>query len=236
MQSINCVKIIAIYFGDRRFEPRTAADCLPMAKEIWEHEKTIDPGVDMDTVFVCNMPRKSDVVSNRDNVQKCMDFLESIDKQKTKRGECRILKRTNRGISYGAYNHGFKELENDYTHFFFTEDDNYMIKDDYYRIALEQFDDDNKLGFIGVHVYRTIAMGGIGFTTRKVLQEIISVHGRLAYAKRYTRINATGYGIQKQRGESRFTASIADLGYKVGMINMKECSMSWREKRLYPRC
>lgn len=178
----NC-KVIATYFGPRRYFPRGIDDTINLINEVVENEINIDPGVDLDVIIV-----------NHDfENKKVTDFLNSINGTKINRGNLIVLNRpweNGIGMSYASYDYAFKKYSKDYDYWFFTEDDVITILPDYYKISKNQLLSNENNAFIGCH--RCIlephvplhAHSGCGLTSKYILEKAISKNnGTLPYSK-----------------------------------------------------
>jgi hypothetical protein len=171
----NC-KVIATYFGPRRYFPRDINDTIDLIKEVIENEINIDPGVDLDVILVNHDFGNPDVIN----------FLDTINGINLNRGKLIVLNRpweSGTGMSYSSYNYAFQMYKDSYDYWFFTEDDVITILPDYYRIAIDQLESDGDNAFIGCH--RCIleegvpvhAHSGCGLTSKKFIEEAISSNG-----------------------------------------------------------
>jgi hypothetical protein len=178
----NC-KVIATYFGPRRYFPRDIKDTINLINEVVENEINIDPGVDLDVILV-----------NHDfENQEVRDFLNNINGIDINRGKLIVLDRPwndGTGMSYSSYNYAFEIYGDSYDHWFFTEDDVITILPNYYRIAIEQLTSNTSNAFIGCH--RCIleegvplhAHSGCGLTSKRFILKAISNNGgNLPYSK-----------------------------------------------------
>lgn len=185
---MNC-KVIAVCFNDNRriqLDARfpnhnqcieTQEGLLDMMKRIINFELDNDAGVSMDIIIV-----NSDVKYVAGN-----DWLDSINGKKTLNGEIKVLHRENTGGSFGAYNDAFLRYRNDYNYWLFTEDDIMVGGRDYYRRILEKMRARKNVGFVALvglarHPLGTHAHGGIGLTSREILENIChNNNGELPY-------------------------------------------------------
>jgi hypothetical protein len=178
----NC-KVVATYFGPRRYFPRDIKDTIDLINEVVENEINTDPGVDLDVILV-----------NHDfGNQEVRDFLNNINGTDINRGKLIALNRpweNGTGMSYSSYNYAFEMYSNSYDHWFFTEDDVITILPGYYKIALEQLTSNESNAFIGCH--RCIpeagvplhAHSGCGLTSKSFIQKaILNNGGNLPYSK-----------------------------------------------------
>lgn len=202
----NC-KVIATYFGPRRYFPRDAKDTINLIKEVVNTEINVDPGVDLDVILVNHDFGNSEVTN----------FLDSLNGTKLNRGNLIIINRpweNGTGMSYSSYNYAFEKYRNEYDYWFFTEDDVITILPDYYKIAKDQLLSDAMNAFIGCH--RCIsedsvpvhAHSGCGLTSKEFIEKaIINNNGTLPYSKLPMPSEVSDLVVNMDR--DRFLASIA---------------------------
>ena len=216
---IKCCKVIPFYFGARRMTFNNPQDVLPLAKYVYENEKNVHPGenLEVDTIFVNNSP----------NCEVANNFFDKINGAPTKTGKIIVISGDNVGISFGAYNKAFEKFKDQYAYWAFTEDDIVVNKNGYFRSAIDQLEQNKKIGFaafIGVSKGQPFhAHGGCGITTNKVLSQVCEKYGCLPHAKTYG--SGTEYGNWDKQivgGELPFTNSIVKLGYKIKKIKTNE--------------
>jgi hypothetical protein len=200
----NC-KVIATYFGPRRYFPRGIEDTINLIKEVVENEINLDPGVDLDVIIVNHDFENPQVT----------DFLNSINGIKINRGNLIILNRpweTGTGMSYASYDYAFKKYKADYDYWFFTEDDVITILPDYYNIAKNQLLSSGNNSFIGCH--RCVlepgvpvhAHSGCGLTTKELLEKATyRNNGSLPHSKLPMPIEVSDY--VKSMDRDRFLES-----------------------------
>ncbi len=131
-------KVIACYFGDRRAPPKNAKDNLNMLKFNWEKETTLSQGFAYDTIFVNSRLTPKDKRTSDEDIAKCEAFLRDIDGKPTKNGKAIVIERENMGLSFGAFDYVFDKFKNDYDFWYFTEDDQILIKKNIYINSLKQ--------------------------------------------------------------------------------------------------
>lgn len=206
----------------------TAKHMLKLVQELYEVEVNQDAGCPVDIYFINN-----DVGYEEGN-----KWLDSINGTKTKNGTLYVLTRENTGGSFGAYNYAFQTLKDKYNYFLFTEEDLFVFGNNYYQRALDKFLASNVgfLSFIGIsHRGEIHCHGGVGLTSRDILNEVVSVHGELPHSKLF---------FEKQdvirKGEIPFTNVIHQLGYDLanfgeeGEWNEKNCILPYYDfKRSY---
>jgi hypothetical protein len=173
--------------------------------KLWElilHlERTRDGGVEFDTVIVCNGPW-------------AYAWWKKYDATQTKNGRFNILDRENVGGSFGGYNYAYKHTTHD--GFIFTEEDILIFGDQYYKKILDAFTGD--VGFVGLvgisryEQYPTHCHGGVGYTTREVLNSV-AVDGNLSYHEGTTQRNII------LEGEIPFTNNIVKTGRTLTTVD-----------------
>lgn len=246
------IKVIACYFGNRRFDsanenPHDAKDVYDMLQFMWKLEQNLDQGYPHDVCFVHNELLETDPAGNVEYIQKCKDFLNEIDGKQTKNGKAIIIHRPNIGISFGAFDHAFNSLKNDYDFWFFTEDDQVIVKENTFKNALTLLHIPKILpnGFVAtVGVNRSWgpgANGGCGVTTREILQKVTENNfsgylnrGSLPFFYNPNLANKSVQTISVDHlwsGEVMFTKVINDMGYYLEEHNDKCINMSWKDSR-----
>ena len=180
-----------------------------------EQENLCNPGLPVDIVFVNND------VGNVDG----NNFVKGLNNKKLKNGKViAIHNNSNSGWSYGAFNKGFQELQNDYDYFIFTEDDVIITKDNYAKIGLNTFVNKENCGFVSywglcfsqfenlskkdsIHAH-----GASGFTSSDILRKVTKKYGRLPYSDSF---NKDDYNKIILEGEIKFTNVILKMGYSL---------------------
>ena len=145
----NC-KVIATYFGIRRHYPYDCKDTIEVLKDSIQNEIELDPGVDNLDVILVN----HDCGDEKGN-----QFLQSIDGKETFCGKIRVISREwdeGRGISLGSFDYAFKQLQDEYTYWFFQEDDYKLVKPNYYGNGVKMIEENSKVGFVGYDMGATI--------------------------------------------------------------------------------
>jgi hypothetical protein len=192
----------------------TSESVLDLVKLNVEQERTVDPGVPCDTIIVNN-----DIGWSIGN-----EYLDSIDNTPTYSGIIRVLHCENWGRSFGAYNGAYQKFKDDYDYWIFTEDDILINGHNYYKIALDNFHRDKKIGFValqgisidgldgetGEHVKH--AHSGAGLTHVSILNELNAKLGKLPHCEKH---EPQTYEECIIRGEIAFTNEILKLGYKL---------------------
>lgn len=229
-----CVKVIVAYPGDRRRPPQTPEETVKMWKHNIEIENQVNPGLKMDLAIILNKPFPDDKVSQPNQAAICMEMIRGI-KTTMHANKVMVFDRENIGVSFGAYDYAFQKLKDNYEYFLFIEDDHTIIKDNYYAIAKQQLDNDANLGYVALVEIKqqkrhkpSFVAGGVGFTTKRVLQQVVNEHGCLPHYAKRADIERGGYVKQKGAGEYEFTGTMWRMGYKFEYLNLKECCVCWK--------
>lgn len=184
-------KVIAVSFGGRevRKEARytehpqnitSASEALDMLKDVIELESTWDAGEPVDLI----------VVNSDRGFPEGNRYIESIDGQKTRNGIIRAYTRPNVGWSFGSYDDAFKKYGKLYDKWIFTEDDIIIGGDNYAKKLSDRWNEIEgvriKIGFlslIGVikHPYGIHCGGGVGMSSREVLDSVVERFGSLPH-------------------------------------------------------
>lgn len=200
------------YFSHSQNFP-TRESVIDLINFTLEMELKCDPGALVDLV----------IVNSDSGWQQGRDFLDSIDGRKLPHGRIRVLHRKNFGLSFGAYNHAFMTLGEEYDYFIFTEDDVVISRDGYASKGMEFFNKTKNCGFVAYLGLSTrgidlrmedafSAHGGIGLSSTGVLNEVVKRHGSLPHADESL---PQTYQNHLQFGEVAFTNRIHKLGYKL---------------------
>lgn len=250
------IKVIACYFGNRRFDPKNenpqnASDAYTMLHFIWKMEQNIDQGYPHDTCFVLNDLLPSDPRSDDVEVEKCKKLLLSFNDQKTANGKAIVLTRPNIGLSFAAFDHAFNLFKEFYDFWFFTEDDQIIIKNNTFSHSLMQLHipkENIPNGFVAsVGVNREWgpgAAGGCGVTSREILEKVTknnfsnylnrgSLHFHYVPDLQNNVVQTTNG--HEWSGEVMFTKSIYDLGYYLEECDSPEINISWKDTRFNGR-
>ena len=160
MNSRNC-KIIATYFGNRRYYPQTAEDTIEVLKDFIKNEQNLDPGVDnLDVIFI------NHDCGNKEG----KTFLDKVDGKKIFCGIIRVFHRdwdNGAGLSLGSYNYGFKKLKDEYDYWFFHEDDYKIIKKDYYGKGVNILKNNKDIAMVGYDMVKALDAGELTYTQTK---------------------------------------------------------------------
>jgi hypothetical protein len=208
-----------------------------MVEYLLKQEEKVDPGEACDCLIVLNQDKSPQSPQEREAVLKCEKLLSSAHGRITPRGEIRVWRRENFGLSFGAYNAAFEQFAHEYTAWFFTEDDHIMVADGYLSTARRQLTRNAEVGFVAIvgvsqeRHYPAHCHGGIGISLRLVLHDVKRAnpcprhpHGHLPYH------GAIGYDKQEQLGEIRFTNAIVRQGYRLENLEQDEVCTSWGQR------
>lgn len=182
----------------------TAEGVLNMLKDLVRLETNQNAGIPLDIY----------IVNNDVGYEKGNDWLNTINGIETKNGNIYVMHRPNNGGSFGAYHDAYMMLRNKYEWFMFTEEDLFIFGENYYIKAIEEFEKE-KLGFlaligIGERDDLTHCHGGVGLTSKKILEEVLTSKGELPHPKEiFNKMEAV------RQGEIPFTNVIYKMGYKL---------------------
>jgi len=236
MSKINnkrCCKVAPFYFGkNRRADPRTWEQGKSLLEYRIANELKVDPGVAVDLIIVNNVENSKDAV----------DYLNSIDGKKTKTGKIRVLHRENIGISFGAYNHAFKNFREDYDYWFFLEDDLFTNLENYYSDFIDQLEEDENLAYVALVGVASQGQGsahahnGAGCTSKNYLDLIYNERGSLPHYNApglpspETTTTAERQAFWKKHcigGEVAFTNVYVGKGYRLEKFNGEKPYIRW---------
>jgi GT2 family glycosyltransferase len=236
-------KIYCTYFGVRRGDqsagPSNADETLEVLINNIENDYILNPGVEnMDIIIINN---KSNTMT-----QECSDYLDSINNTNTPYGKIIVLERENFGGSLAAYSFAFDKFEDEYDYWFFIEDDLKMIYPNYYKMIVDEFDNNKKMGFLAftiIHLENTQkawVSGGFGASKKEVLKEVKNKFGKLPYDEHKNK----GYGNFGQ-SELIFSGGFTKLGYTLNLPKNSEIipmgdnwekfppHVSWQKKKKF---
>lgn len=189
----------------------TQEGVLEMLQKLVQLELTQNAGLPMD-IYIMN----NDVGYEVGN-----DWLNTIHGTKTKNGNIYVMHRPNNGGSFGAYHDAYMKLRNKYFYFLFTEDDLFIFGENYYIKAIKEFKKD-KLGFLafiglGERSEYIHCHGGVGLTSRKILDEVLTRNKELPHPKEvFNKAEVV------RQGEIPFTNIIHQMGHKLQRFGKKD--------------
>lgn len=183
-------------------------ESLEMLKDIVEFEKSNDAGVPIDVI----------IVNSDTNFKEGNQYIESINGMRTKNGKIISYTRNNIGWSFGSYNDAFDKYRKDYEYWIFTEDDIMIGGNDYAKRLIERWEElestNVRVGFlslIGVirHHYGIHCGGGVGMTSRSILDKLVERYGMLPHHNKKT----SSKNDIIINGEVAFTNKIDDMEF-----------------------
>lgn len=186
--------------------PQNAEQVLQTVQLHTELEKVLDPGIDMDVIFVNNVNR----------FIKGEQFLESIKGQAASRGVFKLMHRPNVGGAFGGFAQAFLENQNDYDYFIFCEDDLFINQPQIPALAVHEFNTRPNLGYVAFGpvvtgtVFAPHVGGGFGMGKREVLQRLCAEKGGML-----PHPHDSSYGSMEALGEVPFTHWYFLNGYEV---------------------
>ena len=207
-----CLKIICCYFGKRGGHHNTPTNIFEFVKLMIDNELKIDNGFDTDVLFIINECGETE----------CKNYLLNLNGTETKNGELIVETRHNQKGSFGAYYDMFLKYMNNYSYFFFCEDDVLIYKENYIKEFIEYCDSDESIGFVSlapIHdgsAYPVHSGGGCGLTsTEKFLKAnpIAEMSNFISDLRNNYAINAT-YG-KLTDFEVEFTNKFISRGLKL---------------------
>jgi hypothetical protein len=198
---------------------------LDLVKLNVEQERTVDPGVPCDTI----------IINNDTGWEKGNKYLDSINNTAAHSGIIKVLHGANWGRSFGAYNEAYQNFKNEYEYWIFTEDDILVNGHNYYKIAIENFNKRENIGFVAIQGVSTHGLdgesgehakhahGGCGITHVKILNELNKKLGKLPHCDK---TESQSYEDCIIKGEIAFTNEIMKLGYELRTIE-NEYPLYW---------
>lgn len=204
------------YFGHSQiFE--SPQDIIDLIKFNISIEKKTNPGVKSRDLIIVN----NDVGYKKGN-----KFLKKLSGTKIPFGKIKVLNRKNIGMSFGAYNDGFKKYRHKYDYFLFTEDDCIISRQNYLKIGIDIFKKTKKAGYVaytystkvdkkyfeelGLKSYIPISChGAIGLSSKNLLNKIYKKYGKLPHYEGNIYEKCILYG------EVAFPNSFIQMGYKI---------------------
>lgn len=228
-------KVLAFYFGKRRFYPYDKYGVMDLLKRQIETHNKIDSGIDTDLIIV-----------NHDTGDKeVLDFLSSYENRKTLNGKVRIINRPriSGDFSIGSYKYAFHLLKNEYDYWFFSEDDIEPLRDNIIKDMIDMLESDEKIGFISAlnflnyktHKYKELngyiestngwpphAHGGMGLTSTYLMElvtkgtDFFSTPNILSYDNNsYTYSEVKNSYDNENHQEIHFSNIFCKAGYKL---------------------
>jgi hypothetical protein len=214
MNMIKTCKVYCTYFDNRRPDvtnnPTNAQEVLAVFRNNIENDKTLDCGVEnMDIIIINNYPK----VINKE----CDDYLKSLNNSITPYGKIVVHERENVGASMGAYSYAFDIYGDEYDYWFFCEDDVKVIYPEYFKMIINEFEGDDKLGFLALNLINdeedrtvTYVSGALGASKKEILKRVKEKYGKLPYDT-IVGNNYAGIG----HSEVMFTNCYIGMGYEI---------------------
>lgn len=231
------VKVIVVYFGNRRAFPQNAKQTYDLLKYVIKQEMTLDQGCEYDTLFVYNMITIDKLDDESEEwIKKCEELLFSVVNTKSKHGVFKLLVRDNIGLSFAAHNDAFLKYREEYDYWLFFEDDNVIIKDNCISYAIKQFNRNKNIGcvgFVGVSefaIYPEHVGGGICLTSREVLRDVLRNNKTEEFKNgclpHFIQVYGP-YDRQEFLGEIQFTNIMYRLGYLLVSHDWVDILVAW---------
>jgi len=212
---IKTCKVYCTYFGQRRGKESASPANAEEAYVVFKNN------IENDIIFDCGVKNMDIIVINNHSSQitdECKKYLESLSNISTPYGKIRVFERENVAGSLGAYSYAFNKFEDDYDYWLFIEDDIKMIYPRYYEMIIEEFNADEKLGFLAFtlindegDVNSMHVSGGFGASKKEILKKVKVKYGKLPYDEG---INLTNYA-RIGYSEKYFTNCYLKMGYNV---------------------
>jgi hypothetical protein len=184
----------------------TPESVIELLAYIVQLERTVDPGVECDTV----------IVNNDVGFEPGARFLAEIDGARTFAGRLRVLTSGNYGRSFGGRHHAYERFRSEYDHWLFTEDDILILGDRYFKVCLETYYRRADTGFVAIQGLSDDeslhAHGGVGALHVGVLHQL---HARLGKLPHCGADCSQDYQDIVTFGEVAFSSEIINLGYRI---------------------
>lgn len=229
-------KVMAFYFGERRFYPHNKYGVIDLLKRQIDSHRKIDPGTNMDLILV-NHDLGDDEVKS---------ILNSYDGETVNGGIIKIIHRPRISfdLSMGSFKYAFHLLKKEYDYWFFCEDDIETLKDNVVGDMINLLNSDSNIGFIAacdylnydIHQYQIKdgyiettnfgpphAHGGIGLTSTQIMNDVSlkitdyleTPNIRLYENNKNYEINYQYTYIDENFNEISFTNDFVKAGYKL---------------------
>lgn len=185
---------------------------LELIQVVREFERTVDPGVECDTI----------IVNNDVGWTTGRNYLDSIHGTKTFAGVLRVVHRQNFGSSLGAYNHAYEVFGTEYAYWTFTEDDVLINGDRWLVHCRDAFEACHNAGFVAIQGlssdWALHAHGGVGTTHVSILKAVTEAWGALPHRLENESQDEEGHTVF---GEVLFTNMIHRLGFRLVTVEAK---------------
>jgi hypothetical protein len=219
-------KVVTIYFGERRDKyhgPTNFDETMDMFLTMIDLEKTIDAGVECDTILVNHLLEQND--------HKIIEILDSLNGTQLKNGTLITMNRpwdNGEGLGFKSRDYAWKRYQDDYDYWFFIEDDCNFLKDNYLKKCIEVLEKYSNVAFVstarGIGKYPIPhPHGGIGCTHRNFLKEVVKKHGKLPYA------DSTQYVDHEIQGEVEWGNVFLNMGYRLHRLDVSAAKCWWKD-------
>lgn len=217
-------KVYCTYFGTRRTfptsSPGSAEEALIVFKKNIENDLTLNCGIqNMDIIVVNNYSNQI--------TKEGQQYLSSINELNTPYGKIIVRERENTGASMGAFSYAFNMFGDEYDYWLFIEDDIRIIFPEYYKMIINEFQNDSNLGFLALNYIinentkNSYVCGGMGASKKEILMQIKEKFGKLPYDTGSGLSNYAGIGLS----EHMFTNCYNDIGYKIRTPIMSDVNL-----------
>jgi len=225
--NMKVAKVLAFYFGDRRYYPKTKEGTIDLFKKQIENHRIIDPGVYQDLIIVNHDKGEEDIKT----------FLNEYDGQDVFNGKIKIIHRPliSPDLSFGSYKYAFYLLQDKYDYWFFSEDDIMVLNNNITKKMIYYFNREPNLnlGFIAALNYNgklghraypledgyiskadgyAHAHGGMGLTSTKIMKKVAELVPEYLQTPNIQQINHP----QIQIPENLYKG---EHGYEIGFTN-----------------
>lgn len=214
----NC-KVIATYFGERRFWPSGYEETTKLLYEVFANESDTEAGVEYDVIVVNHL------TDNEELNNKAKEFLAMFDNSVTTHGATQILHRPyDNGIggSFKSFHYAFNTKPfDDYKFWAFTEDDVLLIAKDWFKKSIEQLKKDKTVSYVCMSKSNKKSLpchchSGAGVTHVDFLNKVFNKNGGLLYSKepkpKDPKLLKQWYRKFELDGEVAFTNSFEEFG------------------------
>ena len=132
LEQSRTLMIIPCWSGRRREQNQIHS--LYLLEYMLDKYKKIDLGAKMDICLVHHMPTPTELESMDELLyRQYRKTIWEADGAKTINGKIILLEKENKGFSMGCFNHAYQLFKNQYSYWFFNEDDNLILKDDFLK-------------------------------------------------------------------------------------------------------
>jgi hypothetical protein len=179
---------------------------LEIIAAIYELERTVDPGMECDTIIV-----NQDTGWDRGNRQ-----LAALNGTRTFAGELKVVTKPNFGNSLGGYNYAYERFRSDYDYWTFAEDDILLTADGWLTRSVGTFERYGDAGFVAIvglsREFALHAHAGMGTTHVSILDAVRGIWGTLPHRQQHETQRDIDHIVF---GEVLFTHLIFRLGRRL---------------------